>query len=198
MSIDVKYLTSFAVEMRRYLEPTHWCHRIPGDIFYDLAPHLTMLLLDFLEDVCNVKVITKKLSGNLNIHADELKVIVEAKNGVGSLAISFNSPARCVTIDIVRTKGRLSINADNQIVIRHKPLRSQDLANPILKGVRTLGDVCQQITGLSSNAFFSILGKYRNDYTQSHRYLIGESLKVFKEKGRIPSIYGNAEKLFGC
>jgi predicted dehydrogenase len=185
-NIDVKYLTSFEVEMQRYLDPLHWCHGLPGDVFYDLSPHLIMLLLDFLQDVKNVKVLTIKLSDDPRLCADELKVIVEGNHGLGSLAISFNSPARCFTIDVVRRTCRLCINADNQIVIKHKPLQSKDVASLVSKGSTTLGEIYQQLAGLSSNAFFSITGKYKAVHKESHSYLLSESVRSLQGRGTYP------------
>jgi predicted dehydrogenase len=186
VSVDVKYLTSLQVEMQRYAEPSHWCHDLPGDIFYDLSPHLIMLLLDFLDDVRTIKVINAKLSDNPNIKGDELRVILEAKNGVGSLAISFNSPARCVSIDVVRTNGRLFVNADNQIVTKYKPITSRDLTSPVSKGMRTLNEVSQQLSGLASNAFNSITKRYGAIHTESHGYLIRQSIQSMKGQGTYP------------
>jgi predicted dehydrogenase len=177
VSVDVKYLTSLKVEMQRYAEPTHWCHGLPGDIFYDLSPHLIMLLLDFLDDAKTVTTVTKKLSDNPNIKWDELRVIVEADKGVGTIAISFNSPARSVSIDVVKTNGRLFLNADNQIVTKYNAITPKDLTSPISKGKRTLSEVNQQLRGLASNTFNSVTKRYGAIHKESHGYLIRQSIK---------------------
>ncbi|MGD6805674.1 MAG: Gfo/Idh/MocA family protein [Candidatus Bathyarchaeia archaeon] len=186
VSVDVKYLTSLEVEMQRYAEPTHWCHSLPGDIFYDLSPHLIMLLLDFLDNPKTVKTITAKLSDNPNIKWDELRVIVEAENGVGTIAISFNSPARSVSIDVVKTKGRLFLNADNQIVTKYSAITPKDLTSPVSKGLRTLSEVNQQLRGLASNTFNSVTKRYGAIHKESHGYLIRQSIKSMQGQGVYP------------
>jgi len=186
VSVDVKYFTSLKVEMQRYAEPTHWCHSLPGDIFYDLSPHLIMLLLDFLDDAKNVKTITAKFSDNPNIKWDELRVIVEADNGVGTLAISFNSPARSVSIDVVKTNGRVFLNADNQIVTKYKAITPKDLTSPVSKGMRTLSEVTQQLHGLASNTFNSVTKRYGAIHKESHGYLIRQSMKSMRGEGLYP------------
>lgn len=184
--VDVRYLSSLKIEMQRYAEASHWCHDLPGDVFYDLAPHLIMLILDYLHEVKRIKKVVMNLFNDPTVQANELRVTFEAENGLGSLAISFNSLARCFSIDVIKTNGRLFINADNQIVIKYKAMRPTDPTSLVSKGARTLGEVYQQLAGLSSNAFCSITGRYRSLHTESHGYLISKSVNSLQGRGTYP------------
>jgi predicted dehydrogenase len=85
VNVRVRFITS--IERERYFEPDHWCHRLPGGVFADLAPHLAMMLLDFLDGVTSVKAAARKLSGHPHLNADELEILVETGSGLGSLTL---------------------------------------------------------------------------------------------------------------
>lgn len=186
IGVDVQYLTSFGEE--RYSDPNHWCHRLPGGIFADISPHLAMVLLDFLENVRQVKAITRKLSDYPHIVADELKVMVEARNGLGSFTLSFNSPVRQFAIYITGTKMCLSVNANTQIIVRHKPIARHksisSITDGIPRGAGALSEIFQQVAGLSSMAATVILGKH--NYLEGHRYLIEAALNNVRGEGTYP------------
>lgn len=177
IEVDIKYLTSFGVE--RYFDPNHWCHRLPGGIFADISPHLVMVLLDFLRDVKSVKAVTKKISSYPYITADELKVMVEAGNGLGSFTLSFNSPVRQFVIDITGTKMSLSLDANSQIIISHKPVSGDRPVRSFLEGIprglNELDKIFQQISGLSAMTVGVMLG--RHHALEGHDYLIRAAIK---------------------
>jgi predicted dehydrogenase len=186
IGVDIQYLTSVGAE--RYFSPDHWCHRMPGGIFYDITPHLVMLLLDFLGDINDVKVTTKKLSSYSHIDADELKVMVEAEKGLGSFHLSMNSPLTRYTIAITGTKMSLWVNADAQIVVRHKPVAGYrtvgSFGDAIPRGLGAVSEIWQQAAGLASTAVGVISG--RVNYLAGHRYLIEASLRSLRGDGEYP------------
>lgn len=184
-NVDVRYLTSLRRE--RYFNPEHWCHRLPGGIFADISPHLAMVLLDFLRDISVVKAVSKKLSEYPHINTDELKVMVVARSGLGSFTLSFNSPVPLFTVDIVGTKMGLSLNARTQIIICRKPTADKPVVSAregIPRGSRALGEIFQQIVGLSSMTASVLLGKHHA--LEGHRYLIAAALSNILGKGAYP------------
>jgi predicted dehydrogenase len=184
-SVNVRYLTSLTGE--RYFDPDHWCHRLPGGIFADISPHLVMVLLDFLDDVNAVKSISKKVSEYPYIVADELKVMVEARNGLGSFTLSFNSPFRSFTVDVVGTKKSLSLDARTQIMVIRKPITDRPVVavrEGIPRGLKALGEIFQQLAGLSSMTVNVLLG--RQDALEGHRYLMTAAFDNIRGKAAYP------------
>lgn len=186
IGVDVRYLTSLNVE--RYFDPNHWCHRLPGGIFADISPHLAMILVDFLGEVNSVKAISEKLSHHPHIVADELKVIVEAGDGLGSFSLSFNSPVRQFTINIAGTKSSLSVNVYTNTIVFYKPIGGDkpigSFREGLPRGLRTLAEISQQTAGLSSMALGVITG--RHDYLDAHRYLVEASLRHIRGQDIYP------------
>ncbi len=175
VGVDVKYLAPMG---KRHLDPNHWCHRLPLGILVEPAPHLAMMLLDFLEEVKSVKAIAGKVSEYPYIAADELRVIVEAKNGLGSLTFSFNSPSRRLVLDIIGTKLSLCIDGDSQTIVKYKPIPStKDVTS---RGLRALDEIFQRATAISSTVANVILGRYA-PAIHGHRYLMRESLRSIRE-----------------
>ena len=106
-----------------------WFHSLPGGIFGEYAPHPVYLLLAFLNNIRSVRVVTRKYSDYSWVAADELKVLVEGENGLGSFTVSCNSPRIFFTLDLLGTKGDIYIDHINQIMIQRQPrsVRLHDL-----------------------------------------------------------------------
>lgn len=177
LSVDIQFLVSMGSE--RYFEPSHWCNRMPGGVLYDIMPHLVMLLLDFLGEVSDMKVMTRKVSSYNHVEADEIKVMACAERGLGSLYLSMNSPLTRHVITIVGERMVLSVNAAEQVLIRHKPIPRYrtvaSLTDAIPRGLGAMSEIWQQTYGLASTAL-SVLSR-RTDYLAGHRYLIEASLR---------------------
>ncbi|MBA7650811.1 Inositol 2-dehydrogenase/D-chiro-inositol 3-dehydrogenase [subsurface metagenome] len=194
VSVHVRFITS--IRRERYFEPGHWCHHLPGGIFSDLSPHLAMMLVELLDDISCVKAVTKKVSDYPHITADELEVMVEAGNGLGSFALSYNSPLTRFTIDMVGTKMSLSVN-DSQIVVCHKPVTGYKTVGSFIEGIpRGLGvlsEIFQQLAGLSSTTVSTILGRY--NYLEGHRYLIEAALDNIRGERTYPVDIGKCREV---
>ncbi len=186
VSVHVRFFTT--VERENYFAPEHWCHQLPGGTFADLIPHLVMMLLDYLDNVKDVKAIAGKFSQHSHINADELEIIVKAGNGLGSIAFSYNASLTRSIIDIVGTKMSLSVDNLYQTVIRHKPVTYYKPKNTLLeavyRGFGACNEVFQLVAGLSSTAAKVILRKY--NYLDGHRYLIQAALRSIRGEGVYP------------
>jgi len=146
------------------------------------------MLLDYLNDVKEVRAIAGKFSQHSHINADELEIIVEASNGLGSIAFSYNAPLTRSILDIVGTKMSLSVDNLYQTVIRHKPATyykpKNTIQEAVFRGLGAWNEVFQLTTGLSSTAAQVISGRY--NYLDGHKYLIQAALRHIRGEGYYP------------
>ena len=92
------------------LDENHWCHKLRGGIFYEILPHPIYLIQSFLKDLAPVCVLSAKLGDVRWMKADEVRVLVKARNGLGSIVASCNPPIHGDTLDILGSK--MAIRAD--------------------------------------------------------------------------------------
>ena len=183
IDVDIRYMTPLRCE--RYIEPSHWVHSSPGGVFSDITPHLAMLLLDFLDGVTDIDVMTKKNTTYPYLSADELKVTVNARTALGSFTLSFGSASFRFTVDIIGTKGSLFVDADTNIIVHTKSVDSQsELRGKSAKGVRALSDIYQRISGLSGNAMNMLFDSEAP--SESHAYLMRLSLSDIANQEKAP------------
>jgi len=93
-----------------YLQQNHWVHSLPGGVFFELAPHPIYLTLQFLDTIYSVQAIFKKHSTFPWVAADEMRVMLEAKNGLGTIAVSCGSAKSLLTFGIFGTRKRLKLD----------------------------------------------------------------------------------------
>ncbi|MBN2186599.1 MAG: Gfo/Idh/MocA family oxidoreductase [Dehalococcoidia bacterium] len=149
----------------------HWCHCLPGGIFGEFAPHALYLASAFLGTINSARAIAMKHSSFPWVIADELKVMLEAENGLGAFTISCNSPRPSLTMDIFGTKRVLHLNNFAMTLIQHESgsYRIPDLLFDELKsGLRlTTGAVSSMLRVASSRRWYEI----------GHRVLIRKFLE---------------------
>lgn len=152
----------------------HWCHSLPGGIFGEYAPHAVYLESAFLGKINSVKAIAKKYSNFPWVAADELKVLLEAGNGLGAFTISCNAPRASFTMDIFGTKKSLHLDNFTMTMIQHKSgvNRIRDLA------IRDLRSGLQLAIGAASTSVGSIFG--RRWYRSGHRVIIRKFVESIK------------------
>jgi predicted dehydrogenase len=144
----------------------HWCHSLPGGIFGEYAPHAVYLLSELLGKIDLVRAITAKYGNYPWVRADELKVLLEAENGLGAFTISCNSPRTSFTMDIFGTKRSLHIDNLAMTMIQHKSgvNRIRDLA------LNDLKSALQLAIGAASSSLGALFG--RRWYKIGHRAII--------------------------
>lgn len=103
------------------LDGKHWCHTLPGGIFFEILPHAVYLLQAFLKGIDPICVLTEKLSDFPWMIVDEVKVLVKAEKGAGSIVASCNSPFPGETLNILGTKMKLQIDLWGRSIVNHKP-----------------------------------------------------------------------------
>jgi len=110
------------------LNGNHWCHTLPGGIFYEILPHPVYLLQSFLKDVVPVHVISRKLGDVEWMKNDELRVLVKAENGLGSIVASCNSPIHGDTLDILGSKTALRADLWGRTLLIFRPRTRSSLS----------------------------------------------------------------------
>jgi len=155
---------------RQYLpiiqDKTHWWHKLPGGIFGDTLPHPVYLTREFLGDLEPAVVHTNKIGHLEHLPFDEVQIVLENKNGVGTIVSSCNWPA-LMTISIFGTKMNLRGDIYNATVLQ---LREREgLASHALENVN---QSFQILGGLASSGIRTMLGKYGG-----HRLLIDEFIR---------------------
>jgi predicted dehydrogenase len=98
----------------------HWSHALPGGIFYEILPHPIYLLQSFLKDATVVQVSSKKL-GNSSSPKDELRAMVENKNGFGGILVTCNSLIHGDTLDIIGTRRAVTVDLWGRTVLVSRP-----------------------------------------------------------------------------
>jgi predicted dehydrogenase len=177
------HICNYVQPVKRYLDPHHWCHSLPGEYFGELGPHLSMLLIEFLGPVTQVKSTLANISGTTSLKYDELNIIAQNQNGVGTINCSLNSPAFILTMDIVGTSGVLHINGTYQAVVHYPAITTE--ASALRRGIVGVKDILARTGALTNSAFGVISGKY-STYTFGHRYLIQGCISDLLEKGTYP------------
>lgn len=126
LNVEVRTLERKDSEM--CLNENHWCHTLPGGIFYEILPHSVYLLQSFLKDVVPVHVISRKLGDVEWMKNDELRVSVEAENGLGSIFASCNSPIHGDTLDILGSKNALRADLWGRTLLIFRPRTRSSLS----------------------------------------------------------------------
>jgi predicted dehydrogenase len=166
LGIDLRYLVPIEP---RHLNPHHWLHRLPGGILAEVMPHMLMIVLEFLKDVRDVKVVCSKRSAHPFIRVDEIRVLLEGSNGLGSLTIAHNCPSRRTALDVIGTRMSLSVDADSQAVVIYPAHPGTEAT--LYRGWRALSEIAQRTAALAKSVSRVAGGRYL-PLTHGHRYLI--------------------------
>lgn len=180
IGVEARYLVPIE---ERHLDPGHWLHRLPGDVIAEVLPHILMLLLEFLEDVRGVKVTAAKLSPHGSIATDEIRVLLEAADSLGVLTISFNSPSRRATLDIIGSRMSLHADLDSQAVVTYPPHPGSE--NAAYRGWRALREIGQRSASLAWTAANLLSGRY-SALSHGHKELIGKALLAVRGETEYP------------
>jgi len=159
----------------------HWCHKLPGGVFSECAPHAIYLALAFLAGVNSVHAVAKKLSDFPWVGADELKVLLDAQNAVGTLTVSCVSQKPAIAMDIFGTQRSIHVDSFTQTLLKHES-RSFSPVSLALDNLSTSLQVLSS-TLLTSMAFS--LGRLK----WSHYYLFREFIESI-EKRTDPPVTG--------
>lgn len=160
----------------------HWCHRLPGGIFFELLPHPVYLLQVFLKNSKPAHVLTRKLSDFSWMKTDEARVLLGADNGVGLVVASCNSPFHGDTINIFGTKMCLQVDLWGRSVIKYMP-RTEDPYS-VGKGNLSLAFHFLTLIGTTiSNSFTMASGGVK---VSAHYGFLREFVRSIQSGGKLP------------
>lgn len=100
------------------LNRKHWCHRLPGGIFFETIPHPVYLLQMFLGKIEPVHIFARKLHFSW-MKADELRVIFTSEKALASLMASCNMPYHGDTLNITGTRMGLHVDLWARSMIKY-------------------------------------------------------------------------------
>ena len=115
--MDVNFLDGPDVE---FMNKNHWSHSLPGGRFGENIVHPLYLIDDFL-GITNIIAVQAKKIGNCDwVAHDELRVLFDTRNSIGSISLSTNAPKTENFANLYGTKGILRIDFDLPGIIFHK------------------------------------------------------------------------------
>lgn len=164
------------------LNGKHWCHTLPGGIFFEILPHPTYLLQSFAKDISPSCVVTKKLSEFSWMRVDELKVLVCTEGSIGTIVASCSSPFHGDTLNISGTELGLQVDLWGRSVIKYKP-RTED---PISVGKSNLYMASQLFGVLGADLSSMSRMIFGGVKVSAHYYFILEFVKSILEGKDLP------------
>lgn len=170
------------------LNGKHWCHTLPGGIFFEILPHPTYLLQLFSKKVQLCSVIASKLNDLPWMKADELRVLSKDERSVGSIVASCNSPYHGDSLDILGTQMGLVVDLWGRSVIQYKP-RTED---PVSVGKANLRLASQLFGLLGANITNMSKSVFSGVKVSAHYNFISEFVKSILEDRSPPVSQGEA------
>jgi len=186
LSMNVNFLDRQDVE---FMNKNHWCHNLPGGRFGENIIHPLYLIDDFL-DIIDVIAVQAKKIGNCDwVAIDELRVLLDTKNSMGTISLSTNAPKTENTVNIYGTKGVLHIDFELPGILFHKA-KKNTFFYPV-------NDYISLSFRLLANAILA-LPKWviSKKYVQSgHYYIIQKFIESIRDEKEPPVTGEKAKKM---
>jgi predicted dehydrogenase len=126
----------------------HWCHRLPGGIFFETIPHPVYLLQEFLTDAKPVQVLTKKMTDKPWLKAEDAIVMLESPDGMGLITASHNSPYHGDTMELFGSKLGVKTDLWGRSIIK-QDMKTEE---PVSVGMSNLKMAAQSVGILGATA----------------------------------------------
>jgi len=172
------------------LNGKHWCHTLPGGIFFEILPHPVYLLQLFTRQIEPSCVVAQKLSDFAWMKADELKVLTKSEKCIGSIVASCNSPFHGDTLDLVGTKMGLQVDLWGRSVIKLKP-RTED---PVSVGKNNLYLASQFLGLLGTNFSNMSTAVFRGVKVSAHYHFLSEFVNAILDDAPPPVLQEEARE----
>ena len=164
------------------LNSEHWCHKLPGGIFFEILPHPVYLLQAFLRNIRPSSVLAKHLSGYSWMKADELKVLVDGDNGIGLIVASCNSPFHGDSLYIFGSKMCLQVDLWGRSIIKYKPRTEQ----PFSVGKANLGLASQFLSLIGTTFYNSVVTVFGGEKVSAHYGFLKAFFEALRTDGKMP------------
>lgn len=168
----------------------HWCHSLPGGIFFEILPHPVYLFQLFARNGTPSCIAGEKLSQYPWIKIDDLRVLMKAENAIGSVTASCNSPFHGDTLNVLGTELGLQADLWGRSVIKFKPRTEA----PYSVGKNNL-DLASQFGSLIGTTFSNSITMAAGGVKVSAHYgFIAEFVKSVREDGKLPVSFEEARE----
>ena len=157
----------------------HWYHKLPCGVFGEMLPHPIYLARAFIGLAEPEAVYARKFSSFEWVAADELRVILNGKKGIGTLTESCNWSKDSMLLDIFGTRMNLYVNLNGGILVKYNSIGGESRAG------HALDSVSQGYQLLSHTAYAAanvLLGRQRN----GHFILIEKFVEAVKNDAEPP------------
>jgi predicted dehydrogenase len=173
---------------------SHWCHSLPGGIFFEILPHPVYLLQSFMGPVQIACVLTHKVGPHPWMKTDEISVLSKGSQSFGHLVASCTSPFLGDSLDILGTKASLQVDLWGRSVITHRP-RTERLTSVGINNLRLAANFFGLIGVTAESALETFIGGVKvsahyafiRDFVESIRHNLNPpvDLEQAKENVRI-------------
>ena len=166
----IEIVDSLPRGLKALAERGHWYHRLPGGAFGEMLPHPIYLASAFVDDLAVVAVQAKSISGRDWMPADELRVILEGRQGLVTITESLNWPKDTMTVHIFGTRRCLCAAIHGGVLTRY----GAGAESRAWRAIDNVSQGCQLLAGTISTTMSVTWGRYRN----GHRTLIDRFIEA--------------------
>jgi len=177
--VGVSITDSMARDADLLLNKDHWCHKLRGGIFGEMLAHPLYLTQAFLGELEPVAVHGRKLGNRDWMAYDELRVILEGKNGLATITESVNWPEDFMVLDIFGTEMSLHVDIWGAVMTRYAVAGG---GGRLSRGRQNLGLGFQRLGGTAAASFKVLSGRFRD----GHRSLIAQFFESVRTGIRMP------------
>jgi len=133
----------------------HWSSRLPGGVLYNLAPHPTYLLRNFVGAVDQLQVVARS---DAQDRLQELRVVVAGARALGGLTISLHAQPFMNRLTLLGSRLSAEVNLNNMtLVVR----RTRKVPKMVGKVLPNLDEAAQLVRATVVNTIEFIRGRQR-------------------------------------
>ena len=156
VSVDVFWRIRHGARHDRFRN-NDWIHQLPGGVFQEVAPHALYLQAAFLGRPRIASMLAKRIGGEVVGGPDELRLLLEGDEALGSVAISVHAEPHQVSARIHGTEMTLALDLTTNVLVN---LRTRGTGR-VVKLVRSADQSWQLMGGTLGNALRAICGRMR-------------------------------------
>lgn len=169
---------------------THWAHKLPGGIAFELLPHPLYIMQVFLKNSKPSSLLTKKTGDYSWLKTDDTRVLVDADNATALVVVCVNSPYHGDTLNIFGTNMYIMVDLWGRSIIKYKP-RTED---PLSVGKANLGLASQSLSILGSTVSNSLTMGLGGIKVSAHYGFIEAFVKALEDGTKMPVSYEEAKQ----
>lgn len=159
VSVDVE-LVFDPNRMPAYVEDgaeySHWIYGLNGGPLQDLMPHPVSILLELLDEIGDVRVVSHCLGALPSGWDDEIRVVLQSDRMMGTVNVSLNEKPDTMTVTIRGKKGRVTADPFTGIVTVRK---KSCLPRAAVRGFSGFQLAGQYLWGACCNVFRFAFGR---------------------------------------